>query len=102
MVRALGTLTRALRCLPKLCALPRSRRQRGRQGWVGGGCGLPGPGQPIRPCERASWLAERTSGLPDWREDIPGQPLTPQHISDVVAWLAARRRAGGGTVSSKC
>jgi mono/diheme cytochrome c family protein len=30
-------------------------------------------------------------GMPDWREDIPGQPLTPQQISDVVAWLAARR-----------
>ena len=29
---------------------------------------------------------------PDWRDDIPGQPLTPQQISDVVAWLAAQRR----------
>jgi mono/diheme cytochrome c family protein len=29
---------------------------------------------------------------PDWREDVPGQPLTPQQISDVVAWLASHRR----------
>jgi mono/diheme cytochrome c family protein len=37
-------------------------------------------------------IAGRTDlGMPDWREDIPGQPLTPQQISDVVAWLAARR-----------
>ena len=31
-------------------------------------------------------------GKPDWREDIPGQPLTPQQISDLVAWLAGQRR----------
>lgn len=31
-------------------------------------------------------------GKPDWREDIPGQPLTPQEISDLVAWLAGQRR----------
>jgi mono/diheme cytochrome c family protein len=37
-------------------------------------------------------IAGRTDlGMPDWREDIPGQPLTPPQISDVVAWLAARR-----------
>jgi cytochrome c oxidase cbb3-type subunit 3 len=29
---------------------------------------------------------------PDWRGDVPGQPLTPQQISDVVAWLAGHRR----------
>jgi mono/diheme cytochrome c family protein len=29
---------------------------------------------------------------PDWRDDIPGQPLTPQQISDLVAWLAGQRR----------
>jgi len=41
---------------------------------------------------RTAVMAGRTDlGMPDWREDIPGQPLTPQHISDVVAWLAARR-----------
>ncbi len=29
---------------------------------------------------------------PDWREDIPGQPLTPQQISDLVAWLVGHRQ----------
>ncbi len=29
---------------------------------------------------------------PDWREDIPGQPLTPGQISDVVAWLVGHRQ----------
>ena len=28
---------------------------------------------------------------PDWRENRPGQPMTDQQISDVVAWLAAQR-----------
>jgi len=31
-------------------------------------------------------------GKPDWRNDIPGQPLTPQEITDVVAWLVRQRR----------
>jgi mono/diheme cytochrome c family protein len=30
-------------------------------------------------------------GMPDWRGQIAGTPLTPQQISDVVAWLAGRR-----------
>jgi mono/diheme cytochrome c family protein len=30
-------------------------------------------------------------GKPDWRANVPGQPMTPQDISDVVAWLAAQR-----------
>jgi len=30
-------------------------------------------------------------GKPDWREDVPGHPLTPQQITDVVAWLAGHR-----------
>jgi cytochrome c oxidase cbb3-type subunit III len=28
---------------------------------------------------------------PDWRNDLPGNPLSPQQISDVVAWLVAQR-----------
>jgi cytochrome c oxidase cbb3-type subunit III len=28
---------------------------------------------------------------PDWRNDRPGNPLSPQQISDVVAWLVAQR-----------
>jgi cytochrome c oxidase cbb3-type subunit III len=30
-------------------------------------------------------------GAPDWRNDIPGKPMSPQDISDVVAWLASQR-----------
>jgi mono/diheme cytochrome c family protein len=30
-------------------------------------------------------------GAPDWRNDVPGKPMSPQEISDVVAWLAAQR-----------
>jgi len=30
-------------------------------------------------------------GMPDWRAYIPGQPMSPQEISDVVAWLASHR-----------
>jgi cytochrome c oxidase cbb3-type subunit 3 len=42
---------------------------------------------------RTAVIAGRTDlGMPDWREDIPGQPLTPQQISDVVAWLTSQRQ----------
>jgi mono/diheme cytochrome c family protein len=30
-------------------------------------------------------------GAPDWRDNIPGRPMTAQEISDVVAWLASQR-----------
>jgi cytochrome c oxidase cbb3-type subunit 3 len=30
-------------------------------------------------------------GAPDWRADVPGKPMSPDEISDVVAWLAAQR-----------
>lgn len=30
-------------------------------------------------------------GAPDWRNNIPGKPMSAQEISDVVAWLAAQR-----------
>ena len=30
-------------------------------------------------------------GAPDWRGDIPGKPMSPQEVSDVVAWLASQR-----------
>jgi mono/diheme cytochrome c family protein len=29
--------------------------------------------------------------IPDWRSDAPGRVMTPQDISDVVAWLSAHR-----------
>jgi cytochrome c oxidase cbb3-type subunit III len=30
-------------------------------------------------------------GAPDWRGDVPGKPMSPQDVSDVVAWLSAQR-----------
>ena len=30
-------------------------------------------------------------GAPDWRNNVPGKAMSPQEISDVVAWLAAQR-----------
>jgi cytochrome c oxidase cbb3-type subunit III len=30
-------------------------------------------------------------GAPDWRSDIPGKPMSPEDVSDVVAWLVAQR-----------
>ncbi|HUJ40971.1 MAG TPA: c-type cytochrome [Candidatus Acidoferrales bacterium] len=35
-------------------------------------------------------------GAPDWRGNVPGRPMSPQDISDVVAWLAAQRPAFPG------
>jgi cytochrome c oxidase cbb3-type subunit 3/ubiquinol-cytochrome c reductase cytochrome c subunit len=33
-------------------------------------------------------------GMPDWRANISGRPMSPQEISDVVAWLVSHRQAG--------
>lgn len=30
-------------------------------------------------------------GAPDWRNNVPGRPMSSQEISDVVAWLSAQR-----------
>jgi cytochrome c oxidase cbb3-type subunit III len=30
-------------------------------------------------------------GAPDWRNDVPGRPMTAQEVSDVVAFLASQR-----------
>ena len=30
-------------------------------------------------------------GAPDWRGDMPGNPMSPEEVSDVVAWLVAQR-----------
>ena len=35
-------------------------------------------------------------GQPDWRHDVPGRVMTPQEVSDVVAWLAAKRNPDAG------
>jgi mono/diheme cytochrome c family protein len=32
-------------------------------------------------------------GHPDWKHDATGQPLSPEQVSDVVAWLASKRPA---------
>jgi cytochrome c oxidase cbb3-type subunit 3 len=33
-------------------------------------------------------------GKPDWRMNLPGRPMSPQEISDVVAWLVFHRERG--------
>jgi len=40
-------------------------------------------------------------GMPDWRGNIPGRAMTPQDISDVVAWLASHRQAASIASKSK-
>jgi mono/diheme cytochrome c family protein len=30
-------------------------------------------------------------GSPDWRGDIPGKPMSPDDVTDVVAWLSSQR-----------
>jgi cytochrome c oxidase cbb3-type subunit III len=43
---------------------------------------------------RAIVIAGRPDlGHPDWRGYVAGQPMTPQQVSDVVAWLASKRPA---------
>jgi cytochrome c oxidase cbb3-type subunit 3/ubiquinol-cytochrome c reductase cytochrome c subunit len=42
---------------------------------------------------RTAIIAGRVDlGMPDWREDVAGQPMTPQEIADIVAWLASHRQ----------
>ena len=36
-------------------------------------------------------VGRREIGAPDWRGNVPGKPMSPQDVSDVVAWLAAQR-----------
>ena len=35
-------------------------------------------------------------GQPDWRNDVPGRVMTPQEVSDVIAWLVAKRTPAAG------
>ena len=35
-------------------------------------------------------------GHPDWRNYSPDRPMTPQEVTDVVAWLVAQRKATPG------
>jgi cytochrome c oxidase cbb3-type subunit III len=39
-------------------------------------------------------------GAPDWRDNIPGKPMTAEDISDVVAWLVSQRPTLSGQLSS--
>jgi cytochrome c oxidase cbb3-type subunit 3 len=56
---------------------------------------------------RTAVIVGRTDlGMPDWRGDVAGQPLTPQQIADVVAWLASHRvpvvgRSGSGVQAGR-
>jgi cytochrome c oxidase cbb3-type subunit 3 len=36
-------------------------------------------------------VGRRAWGAPDWRGDAPGNPMSPEDISDVVAWIVAQR-----------
>ena len=46
---------------------------------------------------RTSVIAGRPDlGQPDWRDCAPGRAMTPQEITDVVAWLVAQRKATPG------
>jgi len=50
---------------------------------------------------RTAVIAGRTDlDMPDWRSYIPGQPLTAQQISDVVAWLVSHRQPVMGRSSA--
>lgn len=40
-------------------------------------------------------------GMPDWRNNVPGHPMSAQDISDVVAWLAAQRPQLPGPANAK-
>lgn len=36
---------------------------------------------------------------PDWRNNVPGHPMSDQEITDVVAWMSSRRPAGAATAA---
>ena len=38
-------------------------------------------------------------GQPDWRNDLPGHPMSDQEVTDVVAWLASHRPPARALVS---
>jgi len=40
-------------------------------------------------------------GAPDWRNNIPGHPMSSQEIDDVVAWMAAHRPSFPGQPYSR-
>jgi cytochrome c oxidase cbb3-type subunit 3/ubiquinol-cytochrome c reductase cytochrome c subunit len=40
-------------------------------------------------------------GMPDWRGDLPGRPLSDADVTDVVAWLAAHRLPASAPLQSR-
>jgi cytochrome c oxidase cbb3-type subunit 3 len=45
---------------------------------------------------RSTVIAGRPDlGAPDWRGNVPGRPMSQEEVSDVVAWLAAKRAHRG-------
>jgi cytochrome c oxidase cbb3-type subunit III len=51
---------------------------------------------------RTTIIAGRPNlGHPDWRHDAPGREMTPQEVTDVVAWLTAHRKATPGQPYAK-
>ncbi len=30
-------------------------------------------------------------GAPDWRNNVPGKPMSGQEVADVVSWLTSKR-----------
>ena len=34
-------------------------------------------------------------GKPDWRSNLPGHPMSPEEIDDVIAWLISHRQLNG-------
>jgi cytochrome c oxidase cbb3-type subunit 3 len=35
-------------------------------------------------------------GQPDWRNDLPGHPMSDQEVTDVVGWLSSQRKVAAG------
>jgi cytochrome c oxidase cbb3-type subunit III len=66
------------------------------------GKGGPGAGSIVDPTYlalvsdqsiRTTVIAGRSDlSKPDWRNYVPGQPLTPQDVSDLVAWIVGHRK----------
>jgi cytochrome c oxidase cbb3-type subunit 3 len=42
-------------------------------------------------------IGRQDLGKPDWRSYLPGHPMSPDEISDVVAWISAQRPKQQGT-----
>jgi cytochrome c oxidase cbb3-type subunit 3 len=51
---------------------------------------------------RSSVIAGRADqNVPDWRSDSPDHAMTPQEISDVVAWLSSHRALPGNLAKAR-